>query len=398
MPGSLTTERRWRRPVGQGCSQQVFSDPPPTQSNAPFAIQSRVRSDEGFTMMGSGTGRTETVNVQEVRELLAEIDRVSGAEEDRWANKRRTERRRIRVPCTVRYLATDGETVCVVDAHTRDVSSEGIGLVSTEHFARSTGVCVKIAVGEGKNRKLAGRVVYSRLIREGWYLSGVKFQTLRCPRLESDEAEAGPSGSPEPKSAPSPKATSRPNRTPPHANDDPSTAQTMEQPNRLKGSTRDRALRMLALTSSLKRDSRDTLNKVILLSASEDHVIRNATIPALLQIGGPEARDGLVRLLEDVNPQIQVEAAEALGQLNARAAIEPLKRLLKHQQADIALRVAAVLGRMEDRSGINVVRSLLAKDNPRTRDAVRTLGIIIGRKFRLNEQGIAEARRELKKL
>jgi HEAT repeat protein len=154
----------------------------------------------------------------------------------------------------------------------------------------------------------------------------------------------------------------------------------------------------LAYAAASKYATRDTVNKVTLLSASDDHVVRSAAIPALVKIGGPEGKMGLERLLQDPNPKVQVEAAEGLGQLNAHSEIDAIKELLRHKKPEVALRVAAVLGRLGDRSGIAVVRRYIPTDNPHTRDAVRTFGIILGCKFRLNDQGIAEARRCLKKL
>jgi hypothetical protein len=351
-------------------------------------------------MMEPGVRHSTAGNVQEVLDLLAELDRTSATEEGRWANKRRDQRRRVRVPCRVRYLAPNGQTVCTAAGHTRDVSLRGLGFVMEAHFARGAPLEVTITLGECKTRRVSGRVVYSRFLRDGWHLTGIRFEPIGLGQLESDGARASADAPSTQGMVPQALQYAAPAGTPqagPRSGDDRSD-QTVNQKARLKGSNRDKSLRALALAASLKRNSREALTKVLLLSASDDHVVRRAAIPALLQIAGPEAKEGLVRLLEDVNPQIQIEAAEALGQLNAKTAIEPIRRLLRHEKVDVTLRAAAVLGRLDDRSGLTVVRHYLAKDNPHTRDAVRTLGIIMGRRFRLNEQGIAEARREIARL
>jgi hypothetical protein len=318
--------------------------------------------------------------METICEVLAEIDSAAALADGQWANKRGAQRRSLRVMCTVRHVAPNGSDVTTTAGATRDISETGISLISRAHFARGGPVHIILAMSIGDSRSVTGTVVFSRNVREGWYLTGIRFEPCDDARLkecnqkeESTEARSG-------------KDTAK--------GHEPS----VENEQQAVVGARDRALRLLHSAASTGVSSKEVVGKIILLSASRDHVIRRASVPALLQIGPPSGSIGLVELLRDPNPEIQVEAAEALGHLRSESAIEPLKDLLAHDDPEIALRVAAVLGRLGNRSGVGIVRRCLAKGSPHARSAVRTLGIITGQRFRLNDAGIAEARRQLKKL
>ncbi len=334
-----------------------------------------------LSYMGAPNTGGVAADAQAIRGVLAEIERAAALDTGQWADKRDKVRRRINTACTVRYTAPDGDALLSVEGQTRDISGAGLGFVSCQHFRRGAPLYIMVSGKGGQTKRLTGTVVYSRLVKEHWYLTGVKF----VPIGEHDPApQAGDS---QPVRGAGLGAGTRPPR-PPKGRDEEQT----------RNSTRERTLRFLASASSSGITSKTQINKIIVLSTSDDHVVRRATIPALMQITSPAGRLGLESLLNDPNSQIQVEAAEALGGIGARETIESLKELLKHKKPDVALRVATVLGRLGDKSGIAVVRRYLPKGNPHARDAARALGVIVGRKFRLNSDGITEARRYLKKL
>ena len=64
-----------------------------------------------------------------------------------------------------------------------------MSLVSREHFARRAAVLVKLSVIPGKPRSLPARVIYSRSVREGWYLTGVQFGPIEDARLRPQTYE-----------------------------------------------------------------------------------------------------------------------------------------------------------------------------------------------------------------
>ncbi|MFQ5589740.1 MAG: HEAT repeat domain-containing protein [Phycisphaerae bacterium] len=336
--------------------------------------------------MGAPNTDGVMIDVQQVREILAEIDRAAVVDARQWAEKRNSSRQRFNTVCTVRYLAPDGRTVATVHGHTRDISVGGLGIVSHHHFRRGTALYISVASTGGQTRSLTGTVVYSRIVREGWYLTGVRFVPM------SGKTVTPPAEEREPDEKTNPEKTG-PGPTPEHSSPAGASDEDKSQ-----ARARERALRLLASASSAGVTSNSQIDKIVMLSSSGDHVIRRAAIPALMQITSAAGRLGLEALLRDPNSQIQLEAAEALGSIGAEASIEPLKELLTHKKPDVALRTAAVLGRLNDRSGLAVVRRYMSKGNPHARDAVRAFGVIVGRKFRLNDEGIEEASRYLKKL
>lgn len=351
-------------------------------ASGPGVPRSSLKSEVTIlSHMGAPNTGGVAADAQAIRGVLAEIERAAVLDTGQWADKRDKTRRRINTPCTVRYAAPDGDAVLSLEGQTRDISGGGLGFVSSQHFRRGAPLYIMVSGKGGQTKRLTGTVVYSRLVQERWYLTGVKF----VPIGEHDPAlQAGKSRSAQGAGL---GAGTRPPR-PPKGLDEEQT----------QNSSRERTLRFLTATSSSGVTSNTQIDKIIVLSSSDDHVIRRATIPALMQIRSPAGRLGLESLLNDPNSQIQVDAAEALGGIGARETIESLKELLKHKKPEVALRVATVLGRLGDKSGIAVVRRYLPKDNPHTRAAARALGVIVGRKFRLNSDGITEARRYLKKL
>ena len=161
-------------------------------------------------------------------------------------------------------------------------------------------------------------------------------------------------------------------------------------------SKREQAFCLLAAAAALRTHTRETIAKVVMLTLSPDHEVRRATVPVLMQISGQDGVISLIRLLEDVNPAVQGEAAEALGRLQAKPAVGPLRTLLHHNDDEVALRAAEALGRMQDSSGLRRVVRILRQDTPMSRRAAHTLGIIVGREFRPNTSGVAAARRHVK--
>ena len=343
-------------------------------------MQSQAKRDDPCSVTVTNNASSPRADTETVREIFAEIDGTAALADGQWANKRGAQRRPLRAMCTVRHVAPNGSDVVTTAGATRDISQTGISFISHTHFARGGSVHIKLAMSTGVSRGVTGTVVFSRVVRDGWYLTGIRFEPCDDARLTgSDEEEE------------STEAQSGKHSTKGH---EPS----VENEQQVVVGARDRALRLLSSAASTGVHSKEGVDRIILLSASRDHTIRRASVPALLQIGPPSGSIGLAELLKDPNPEIQVEAAEALGHMGSESAIEPLRDLLTHDDPEIALRVAAVLGRLGDRSGLGIVRRCMAKRSPHARSAVRTLGIITGQRFRLNDAGIAEARRQLKKL
>jgi hypothetical protein len=311
----------------------------------------------------------------EIRELLQEVDEAATVQKDRWAEKRDADRRRYRTRCGIRYLSLDGESVLATTGSTRDISLRGLGLLSNVHFRRKSSLLVSVALADGKIKHLTGTVVYSRAVREGWFLTGLRFGPVDDARLAPDAVgatlgpDAAPSKDPARKSSePAPDAATR----------------------------RQQAFSMLAAAATLRTHTRDSTSKVVMLTLSADHEVRRATIPVLMQIGGQDGVISLVRLLDDPNPVIQGEAADAIGRMKATNAVGALRKLLHHRDDEVALRAAEALCRLEDDGGMRRVVRILREDSPQNRRAARVLGMLTGQEFRPNASGVAAARKYVK--
>lgn len=312
-----------------------------------------------------------TVDAQdrEILDMLLEVDEQASREDSRWAEKRVHVRKTARIPCEVRFIGPDGESVLYTLGRTREVAAGGLSFLSRQHFARRCGIVVTLSLSGGKVRSLSARVVYSRWLREGWYLTGVQFCAAEDPRLDPRnysqvvvrEARFG-------------------NEEDPVEEDD-------------KVPSRQRVLRFLAMVSAAHRRTKTMVAKVVMASMSSDHVVRRASIPVLQSIAGREGLTCLVSMLRDSNSEIQGEAAEALGMMGHPEALEPLQQLLHHEDDAVAVRAAEALARLGSWSGKHVILRLLILEGPVSRRAARALGLLVGRDFRPNAEGVEQARK-----
>jgi hypothetical protein len=319
-----------------------------------------------------------TDQAREVSELLQEVDALALAQGARWAEKRDRTRRKFNAEFEVYHLSPDGAGMLKTTATARDISLGGVGFVAPHHFARNAPLLVEVTLSAENAKRLTGMVVYSRRVKEGWYLTGMKFGPVDDETLTRAVREGLPADVP---------ASDSPGRGIDDAGGTPAKAPLGQ---------RERALAALAAAGASRLVSRDRISKVVSLSMSSDHVVRRAAIPVLMQIVGHEGTLALIELLEDANANVQAEAAEALGRLHASQAVEPLRQLLKHNDEAVVLRAAEALGRMNDQSGLRLVARWVRGDTSLNRRAARTLGVIVGQPFRATTEGVAAARRYLK--
>lgn len=315
---------------------------------------------------------------QEVRELLRELDVEAGKQCGVWADKREKDRRPLRTSCRILHVSSDGVSAQTTPGSTRDVSINGMGFVSRKHFRRRSPLIVTVMTPKGLARELTGTVVYSRCVPEGWYLTGMRFGPVDDDRLTRGSSDAAHGTK---------AATGSTQR---------SRAARPTGGEQARGGKREQSLSVLAAAATSRLPSKETIDKVIMMSMSSDRVVRRATIPVLMQMSAGGGVLALVQLLDDANSTIQAEAADALGQLNAKQAIAGLQELLRHDKSEVALHAAEALGRMGDKSGLRYLARLVKSDSPLNRRAARALGIVLGRSFRPNSEGVEAARRYLK--
>jgi hypothetical protein len=138
--------------------------------------------------MPAQTSHLIKVDEPQVREILDHIDGQARALGERTENRRSWLRKRLRVSCLIRYASRDDRTIQTTAGKTRDLSRVGLGVLTKVQFPAHTDVHVTLALGDEKTGVLTGKVVYSRGLRSGWYLMGVKLQPIADRRLYPDTA------------------------------------------------------------------------------------------------------------------------------------------------------------------------------------------------------------------
>jgi len=323
-------------------------------------------------MDGYNTMAAENADEAQALALLDELVLPASARSARWTETRANQRKTLRAPCKVRFVDPARDVVAGAVGWTRDVSRGGLGFVCHRHFLCRGELAVTIVLPRGDDKHLSGSVCYSKRIQEGWYLTGMKFGSIRDERLtaalENDFAELS-----------SDEEAPPPDRTP------------------TSGSPRQRMLRMLAAVSATPSVNKQTASKVVFASMSSDHVVRLAAIPALIGLRTQEGRSALIRLLDDKNFEVALQAAEALGSSRVTEAVPHLRRLLRHGKDEVALCAAEALGRIGDNSGLRTVASILQANASLRRRAARALGIIVAQRFAATDEGVAAALHYLKK-
>jgi len=316
-------------------------------------------------------------HVQAVSAILEQIDLLAASQDERWAEKRDTPRRKFSTVCGLLYVVAGDQAAHLAFGHTRDISVGGLGFLAREHFVRGQPLFVMIGLPDGKNKELTGKAAYCRRVEDGWYLTGLQFCRIEEPLLTRQAYE---------------KARAKRNE----CASSQASAEAKADTSGPTTSRREQALKMLAALGKQPLRSPEVVAKVVAMSMWPNHMVRRATIPVLMQVISKDGIAALIRLLEDSNASVQAEAAEALAQLRVTEAIQPLRVLLQHRDEEVALRAAAALGRLGDKSGIRVIGRILHTDSHLSRRAAYTLGIVVGKKFRANAEGVAEACEYLK--
>ncbi len=315
-----------------------------------------------------GAVSTSAASSQDVliRQLLAELQSAAASHPAQAANQRVHPRHPFHVRCEVRYEIA-AQVVGACQGTTRDLSASGVGLLIPANLGRGTPVLVRFALNTGEQRHLTGTVTHSREVRAGWCLVGARFA-----RLERDLLADSPPAAPPP--------------APPPAAEPPAAPRAFEELSGRKDA--------LAFLAGLRGEwqTKERTARVLALARSSDHIVREAAVPVLVQLHKDSAVPALLERLHDPNAAIQGAAAAALGELHAQQAIPSLVNMLKSPSDDVALWAAHALGRLGDQRGLRVAARLLDGETPLGRRAARTLGIIVGREFRPNPEGVSAAR------
>ncbi|MCH8146395.1 MAG: HEAT repeat domain-containing protein [Planctomycetes bacterium] len=155
------------------------------------------------------------------------------------------------------------------------------------------------------------------------------------------------------------------------------------------------AMRTLTGIASIDRPSVEAQRTVVILAMSGDAKVRLKAVDVLSHIGTRTAREALVALLSDPNPEVRERVMFAVGVGRVHEAADLLREMLRDEVENVALAAAAALGKLGDDSGLRLVTAKLEQGGSVARLAANALGDITGHRFSANREGIKAALRYL---
>ena len=147
------------------------------------------------------------------------------------------------------------------------------------------------------------------------------------------------------------------------------------------------------LTASTK-----SVGELLLLLSHSNTAIRVSAVESLCQKRGIEAINGIASRLTDADYRVRIAACNALGKMRAHTARRQLYDTLYDKNPLVCCVAAAALSIMGDKIGLpHVVRHLRTSGLHRL-EALKSLNVIAGRNFPLNQKGVEQAIRWLDSL
>ena len=124
-----------------------------------------------------------------------------------------------------------------------------------------------------------------------------------------------------------------------------------------------------------------------------DPEVRGIAAFALGQIGEASAVPGILKVLSENHPRSRTTALAALGQLKAKEALPAILGYLKGEAADARVAALTALGSMGDPGTADAVAEFLDDPSPGLPEyAASTLGRILGKPWKQDAAGLAQAR------
>ena len=122
-----------------------------------------------------------------------------------------------------------------------------------------------------------------------------------------------------------------------------------------------------------------------------DPVIREGTLKNLAELGGRDAAMAVVRCVRDKDPRVRAAACKALGRMRAHSSKAPLYDALYDNDPIVRCSAAGALACMGDKTGLAQVMKLLCSAGRHQWEALRSLNLITGQNFRVNDHGLSQA-------
>lgn len=141
----------------------------------------------------------------------------------------------------------------------------------------------------------------------------------------------------------------------------------------------------------------DSLDKLLPLLRHSDAAVREQAIRNLGRGRHHNADTLIARCLQDPSPPVRCAACEALGMLRAHRLKSRLYDALNDPDGMVACSAAAALGQMGDSYGLSTVARYVCTPGRIRWEALRVFNQLTGNNFRINPDGLAEAKRRIKR-
>ena len=140
----------------------------------------------------------------------------------------------------------------------------------------------------------------------------------------------------------------------------------------------------------------DVINVASLLR-NRDPLTRKGAIKNLADMGGSHAIHAIARALCDASSEVRISACAALGRMRAHAAKAQLLDTLNDADPVVCCAAAEALGIMGDKTGLPHLAKMVCSPGPQRWRALRSLGRLSDSNFPIDDVGLAQAKRWLKR-
>lgn len=112
-------------------------------------------------------------------EHKARAGHPSRSSENHWVCQRRDPRHPFRTDCALRFMEEDGHTLTGVAGRTRNLSRNGLGLLTRRPFSAGEKVEVELAIPGRGSMFILGVVTFCRYAGQGYQEVGMSLQTVK---------------------------------------------------------------------------------------------------------------------------------------------------------------------------------------------------------------------------
>lgn len=164
----------------------------------------------------------------------------------------------------------------------------------------------------------------------------------------------------------------------------------------IRGKIRQKQLSGVAAAALLSQGGSNDISRMSRMLHSDDPMVREGTIKSMAQTGNRQAVGSMMHCIRDPDPRVRSALCVALGRLRAHQAKDILYDALHDKNPNVCCAAAGALAVMGDKIGLPQVAKLVKTPGRHQWQALRSLNLITGQQFRINEHGLNDAIRWIK--